>query len=164
MQDIFTSQTNLSLVLEARIGIVHRRVGIDNLPCIIALDAHAIGKQRVQANHASSPITQNLCVGISPKKQVYHGSLSKYERGHLRVGRIVEKKIERMLLHTLFSVSAILIHMKRQSRDRLHKDADTGIHRHGLHRRERIDILPSSRLAKHERPTAEATEVLRLIP
>ena len=53
--------------------------------------------------------------------------------------------------------------MKRQSRDRLRKDADTGIHRQGLHRRKLVDILPCSRLTKHERPTAEAAEVLRLV-
>ena len=75
--------------------------------------------------------------------------------GHFGVRRIVEKKIERMPLHSLLALPLVFINVKRQSGDRLRQDADAGINRCGLHGRELVDILSGGRLAKNERRTNE---------
>ena len=93
-----------------------------------------------------------------------HRRLSKYKRCHFGVGRIVEKKIERMPRHTLFPVPSIFIHMKRKPRDGLRQNADAGVNRRGLHGRELVDLGSGGRLAKDERPAAEVVAVLGLVP
>ena len=101
---------------------------------------------------------------ISPQKKVNHRRLSKYKRCHFGVGRIVEKKIERMPRHSLFSVPSIFVDVKRQPCDGLRQDADASVNRRGLHGCELVDLGSGGRLAKDERPAAEVVAVLRLVP
>ena len=93
-----------------------------------------------------------------------HRRLSKYERGHFGVGRVVEKKIERMPRHSLLPVPSIFIQMKRKPGDGLRQDADAGVNRRGLHGCEFVDLGSGGRLAEHERPAAEVVAIGGLVP
>ena len=94
-----------------------------------------------------------MAVSRNMKKEVIFG-----------IRRIVEKKIERMLRHTLLPVPSIFIHMKRQSCDGLRQDADAGINRRGLHGCEFVDLGSGGRFAENKRPAAEVIAVLGLVP
>ena len=139
---------------------------------LVPVNAHAVGKERIQPHHTPHAVPDYLRKRISPQEKVNHGRLSKYERGHFGVGRIVEKKIERMPRHTLFPVPSIFVNMNRQPRDGLRQNADASVNRRGLRREasplghgcKLVDLGSGGRLAENERPAAEVVAVLGLVP
>ena len=82
--------------------------------------------------------------------------------GHLRIRRIVEEKIQRMLRHTLFALPFVYVNMKWQPCDGFCENAYTGIDRRRLHRGSLIDRLARRRLSKQK---GQASKMIRrLVP
>ena len=79
VEHIFTPQTNLFLVLEARIFLRASGVCVIDFACAaVAADLHLVREQRIESKDMPSAVTQNLCVGIpysikreQPKALIY---------------------------------------------------------------------------------------------
>lgn len=91
----------------------------------VATDLHLVQEQRIKAEDTPSAVAQNLCAGIAPQKKVTHHSFAKYKEGHLRVRRVVEQEIQRMLICDFFAGFRATVDGKRQTSDGFSEDAHT---------------------------------------
>ena len=108
------------------------------------------------------PIPEDLAVGIPPEQQMRKHRLPQDERGHLRVGLVVQETVGRMGERLLTAPVRVLADMQRQAGHRFRNHPDTGVHRRGLQRGMLIDHFAGGRAAKQEGKRAAQT-VLGLI-
>ena len=127
MQNILPPQIYLTTAFDFGIAVRHRCVGINNFTMLIPVNTHAVRQQRIQPHHSPHAITDYLRVGISPQKQVNHGRLTKYKRGHFGIRRIMEQEIQRMRWHSFLALPFVFVDMKRQAGDGFSQNANTCI-------------------------------------
>ena len=151
MQHICPTQTNLTRRFELRILLHASRVGVVKFTCpTVAADLHFVREERIESDHPSHAVAQDLCVGIPPQKKMRHQRLAEYETRHLGIRCIVEQEVQRMLRHTFLALPLVGIDMKRQPRDGFGEDAHTSIDCRRLHRSPFIDHLSCRRRSKQK--------------
>ena len=151
MEHILTPQTNLPLVLEVRIFFRASCIGVVDFPCAtVAAHFHLIWKQWIESEDISSAIAQYLCVCISPQEEMRHERFAQDETRHLRIRRVVEQEIQRMLVCDLLAAFPSAIDSKRQTRDGFGEDAHTCVDRRRLHGSALIDRLARRRLPEQK--------------
>ena len=111
-------------------------IGVIEMSVFIPVHTHLVWHQRVKCHHLVFTVTDNLCVGIAPQKQMGHECLSEHERTHFRIRLIMEQSVKRMVDgFFLAAVIVIFVKMQRQACHCFCKDTDTGIHCRHLHGR-----------------------------
>ena len=111
-------------------------VGIKQVAVFRPVDLHIFREQWIKPQNSVFAITDDLCVGVSPKEQMHHHGFPEGETRHLRVCLPVQDFVERMVCRTFLAVTLVgeLVKMERQACHRLRQEPDTGIHRRNLER------------------------------
>src|SRR5699024_8113335 len=121
--------------------------------------------QRVEGNHLSFTVTDDLCVSIAPQQKVGHERFPEHEGTHLRVWLVMQKQVQRMVDGFLFTaVLLVSVEVQRQACHCLCQNTDTGIHCRHLHGRPFIDTLASRTSSKEKAVCTACSAVLGLIP
>ena len=112
-----------SLVLEIQLAL------------LIPVNRHLIWHERVQGDHFTFAVANNLCVGVAPQQQVCHEGFAEDKTTHFRVRLIVEEHVKRMVKRFLFAACiCVPVKMNWQTGDRLREDSHAGIDSRHLHR------------------------------
>ena len=81
---------------------------IVKLTFIISVHRHAVWHKRIQSHNLTLSVSDNLCIGIAPQKQMRHKCFPEHKACHFRVWLIMQYKIQRMS-DCLFLTSVICI-------------------------------------------------------
>ena len=126
---------------------------------------HAVWHQRIESNHFTFSVADNLCISIAPQQKMGHERLPEHEGTHLRVWFVMQEQIQRMVNGFLLaSVLLIVVKVQRKTCHCFRQDADAGIHRRHLHGRPFIDPFARSTSSKEKAVGAACSAVLGLIP
>jgi hypothetical protein len=101
---------------------------------IVTVYAHSVSHQRIECDDFTLAISNNLCIGVSVKKQVHHQGLPEDKGCHLRIRLIMYQAIQRML-DCLFLAAGVGVLINRQVSNRLGENPDAsvdGSHLHGI--------------------------------
>jgi hypothetical protein len=93
MQHILRLKTYPAILGKVGVLIGVPGVSVEKPPLPVTVNLHLVRQKRVQRKHPAAPVTDDLCVGISPYEQVAHQRLPEHEGSHLRVRLVMEKVI-----------------------------------------------------------------------
>ena len=149
-----------------RWGIVTRlRVFIIQMSVLVPIHSHTVRHQGIERNDLALAVSDDLGIGISPKKKVRHEGFPEDKGTHLRIRFIMQKPVKAMVDGFLLTaVFRIPIHIQRQACHRLRQDTDTGVNRRHLHGCSFIDSFARCRTTHEKGVGAAARPVLRSIP
>lgn len=88
---------------EGRRVLARTVVSIIEPPGFVPVNRHAIRHERIEADNLTLAIAQHLRVGVAPQEQVGHHHLTENERGHFRVGFIVQQRIQPVIQRLFFA-------------------------------------------------------------
>ena len=140
-------------------------VFVIKLSIAVTIHRHPVRHQRIEGNHFTFSVADNLCVSIAPQQKMGHERLPEHEGTHLRVWFVMQEQIQRMVNGFLLaSVLLIVVKVQRKTCHCFRQDADAGIHRRHLHGRPFIHSLARSASSEEKAVSAARSAVLGLIP
>ena len=86
-------------------------VGIVQMSIFVTVNGHFIRHQWVQGNDFIFTVSDNLCIGITPKEQMSHECFAEYKRTHFWVRLIVEQSVKRMV-NSFFFTAIVSVFVK----------------------------------------------------
>ena len=164
MQHILLPKTHPAILPKVRILVTVPVINIKNLPLIVPVNLHPVRQQRIQPQHPAPAVPYDLRISIPPDQKMAHKRFPEHKRSHLRVRLVMQKIIQRMVIHPLLPLPRIPVQMHRQGRHSLRQNPHTGIDRRSLHGRPLIHDLPAAAPSKEKRISRPPVPVLRLIP